>query len=93
MMWKLSKWIHIGCVRIGEPAVSESVGGEQIAELVMPRGLRHAPHRNQRDADGERAKSDHDTRQASFGVRRREKALCVDKKRDLVICFRRDART
>ncbi len=46
-----------GMRRIGQAAVSESVGGEQIAELVVHLGLRHGHPRQQRQArkDGHRA--------------------------------------
>ena len=46
MMWKLSKWIHMGCVGLVSLAVSEGVGGEQIAELVVEARLRNAEDGN-----------------------------------------------
>ena len=63
---------------IRETAVRESVGREQIAELVVPGRLRHAPQRNQRDADGERVSPTATTARV-FRRARRENQLRADK--------------
>jgi hypothetical protein len=58
---------------IGEPAVSESVGCEQIAELVVEAGLRNSEDGDECRADHDDAETDEDdaeapaARQASAG--------------------------
>src|SRR5712691_7327798 len=47
-----------GMSRVSKSGVSESIGGKQIAELVVGTGLRNAENRNKRDANDNDAEAD-----------------------------------